>query len=120
MLEKNEPQPWLLLVDGSKTKEAGGAGLVLQSLDGTKLNISQVPREENSEADQLARLATAKDELILRDVMIQYLENPSIAQPIVEVKVVERSFTLPYLRCLVKIEAEQAMNEVHEGICRGH
>ncbi|KAH7856658.1 hypothetical protein Vadar_003985 [Vaccinium darrowii] len=165
MPEKNEPQPWLFLIDGSKTKEANGAGIVLQSPDGTKLKyalrfqfnatnnqaeyealitgiqlakamgtkclavisdsqliigqvngeheakeesigkylnlvkklaksfekfcISQVPREENLEEYQVARLVTVKDELIPRDVMMQYLKNPSIAQPIVEVKMVE-------------------------------
>ncbi|KAH7843987.1 hypothetical protein Vadar_023185 [Vaccinium darrowii] len=127
----------------------------LAVISDSQLIVGQVPREGNLEEDQLARLATVKDELIPRDVMMQYLENPSIVQPIIEVKVVEyagswaepimkyihdgevpsdkdqarklrvrasrcalmgdvlyrRSFTLPYLRCLVKTEAEQAMNE---------
>ncbi|KAH7852319.1 hypothetical protein Vadar_023323 [Vaccinium darrowii] len=232
----DEPKPWLLLVDGSKTKIASGAGLVLQSPEGAKFkyvlrfrfqatnnqaeyealitgsqlaravgvgslavisdsqlvvgqvnreyeakeenmenylelvkelirgfqafNISQVPREENTEADQLARLATAKENLIPGGVMMQYLDAPSIAKPVNEVQIVEykgtwadpivryikngevpddksqarklrikaanyalmgdvlyrRSFTLPYLRCLIPTEAEHAMGEVHEGI----
>ncbi|KAH7849750.1 hypothetical protein Vadar_022440 [Vaccinium darrowii] len=129
-----------------------------------KFSISQVPQEENLEADKLARLASAKDELIPGDVMMQHLENPSIVKPAFEMKVVEyagswlepiiwyicdgevpsdkdqarkfrirvaryalmgdvfyrRSFTLPYFRCLIKMEAEQLMGEVHEGLCGGH
>ena len=32
----------------------------------------------------------------------------------------KRSFSLPYLRCLDKTEAEYVMREVHEGICGNH
>ncbi|KAH7852352.1 hypothetical protein Vadar_023815 [Vaccinium darrowii] len=52
-------------------------------------NISQVPKEENMEADQLARLATTKEDLILSGVMMQYLDAPSIVKPINVVQVVE-------------------------------
>ena len=31
-----------------------------------------------------------------------------------------RSFTLPYLRCLIPSQAAYAMHEVHEGICGAH
>ena len=31
-----------------------------------------------------------------------------------------RSFTHPYLRCLIPSQAEYEMNEVHEGICGAH
>jgi hypothetical protein len=31
-----------------------------------------------------------------------------------------RGFSLPYLRCLDKLEAEYVMKEVHEGICGNH
>ncbi|KAH7848558.1 hypothetical protein Vadar_004370 [Vaccinium darrowii] len=118
-------------------------------------SISQVPREENVEVDQLAKLATTSESLISKDVMVQYLETPSIAKNIEEVQVIEykgtwadpivryirdgevpddkvqarklrikaaryalmrdvlyrRSFTLPYLRCLVTAKAAQAMAE---------
>lgn len=162
---EEEPRPWLLLVDGSKTKIASGAGLVLQSPEGKKFtyglrfrfqatnnqaeyealitglhlakavgvkslavisdsqlvvgqvnreyeakeenrekylkyvkelvksfqkfNISQVPREENVEADQLARLATTKEDLIPSGVLMQYLDTPSIAGRIDQVQAVE-------------------------------
>lgn len=43
-------------------------------------SISQVPREENVEVDQLVKLAMANESLIPNDVMMQYLEAPSIAK----------------------------------------
>lgn len=53
--------------------------------------ISEVPREENTEADQLARLATDKEDLILRDTPIRYLKSLSITKPIAEVELVDYS-----------------------------
>ncbi|KAH7846090.1 hypothetical protein Vadar_009669 [Vaccinium darrowii] len=53
--------------------------------------ISQGPREENAEADQLARLATDKEDLILRDTPIRYLKSLSITKPIAEVQLVDYS-----------------------------
>ncbi|KAH7848069.1 hypothetical protein Vadar_033395 [Vaccinium darrowii] len=52
-------------------------------------NISQVPKEENMEADQLARLATAKEDLIPGGVLMQYLDALSIANPVDEVQILE-------------------------------
>ncbi|KAH7861719.1 hypothetical protein Vadar_029886 [Vaccinium darrowii] len=47
-------------------------------------SISQVPREENVEVDQLVKLAMANESLIPNDVMMQYLEAPSIVKSVEE------------------------------------
>ena len=43
--------------------------------------IWQVPREQNSNADALAKLATTKDAELINVVPIDYLESPSISTP---------------------------------------
>ncbi|KAF7127124.1 hypothetical protein RHSIM_Rhsim11G0039400 [Rhododendron simsii] len=164
---KEEPKPWVLQVDGSTTKEASGAGLILTSPKGQRLsyafrfefktthneaeyetlvvglelasavgashvlaksdsqlllgqvlgectvkeevmqkyadkvkdqvvkmqsfNIVRIPREENNEADYLAKLATAKEEAIPRNTAVRYLELPSIVSPDIQVQAINYS-----------------------------
>ncbi|KAF7151789.1 hypothetical protein RHSIM_Rhsim02G0177900 [Rhododendron simsii] len=166
-LLKQEPKPWVLQVDGSTTKDASGAGLILTSMKGQRLsyalrfefkttnneaeyealvvglelasavgashvlaksdsqlvvgqvlteytvkeevmqkyvnkvkaevaklqsfNIVRIPREENNEADYLAKLATAKEDAIPRNTPIRYLESPSIFPPDIQVQVIDYS-----------------------------
>ena len=44
------------------------------------MSITQIPREENAQADQLARLASAS-ELDLLGIRVEYLSEPSVASP---------------------------------------
>ncbi|KAI8535416.1 hypothetical protein RHMOL_Rhmol10G0172300 [Rhododendron molle] len=44
-------------------------------------NIVKIPREENIEADYLAKLATAKEGSIPRNALVLYLELPNIFAP---------------------------------------
>uniref|UniRef100_A0A2N9EFD4 Reverse transcriptase domain-containing protein n=1 Tax=Fagus sylvatica TaxID=28930 RepID=A0A2N9EFD4_FAGSY len=65
----------------------------------------------------------------------KYLEDGTLPTNVVEVRKLKvratrfilvqgilyrRGFSLPYLRCLDKLEAEYVMKEVHEGICGNH
>ena len=129
-----------------------------------KFNITQVPRDQNEEADQLARIATEQEHLVPSGVSYQVHDQPSTKLEKIQVCVMDysnswpdpivqylqhgtvpndrnearklriraarytlieevlymRSFTLPYLRCLIPSQATYAMNEVHEGICGAH
>uniref|UniRef100_A0A2N9IMK3 Uncharacterized protein n=1 Tax=Fagus sylvatica TaxID=28930 RepID=A0A2N9IMK3_FAGSY len=125
--------------------------------DGVKL--VQIPREQNTEADALAKLASSdettdqyieiqhspshlEEELSPINVsdswmtpIINYLEDETLPTDPVEARklkvrctrfaliqgiLYKRSFSLPYLRCLDKAEADYVMREVHEGICGNH
>ncbi|KAH7845710.1 hypothetical protein Vadar_005079 [Vaccinium darrowii] len=70
-------------------------------------SIFQVPREENMEADQLARLATAKEDLIPGGVLMQYLDAPSIANPVDEVQIVEYEGTWAEVPDISRMEKSQ-------------
>lgn len=48
---------------------------------------------------------------------LKYLANRFL---IINGKLHKRGYTLPYLRCLDKHEAEYVMREIHEGICGNH
>ncbi|XP_058181218.1 uncharacterized protein LOC131299652 [Rhododendron vialii] len=166
-LPKEEPKPWVLQVDGSTTREASGAGLILTSPKGQRLSyalrfefkatnneaeyealvvglelakavganhvlaksdsqlvvgqvlgeytvkeevmqkyldkvkaqvvelqsfsIVRIPRDENVEADYLAKLVTAKEDAIPRNTPVRYLELPSIFAPNVQVQAIDYS-----------------------------
>ncbi|XP_058189300.1 uncharacterized protein LOC131306887 [Rhododendron vialii] len=172
-LLKEEPKPWVLQVDGSTTREASRAGLILTSPKGqclsyalrfefkatnneseyevlvvglelakavganhvlaksdsqlvvgqvlgeytvkeevmqkyldkvktqvTKLQsfkIVRIPREESIEANYLAKLATAKEDVIPRNTPVRYLGLPSIFAPDVQVQAIDysNSWTCP-------------------------
>ncbi|KAF7142836.1 hypothetical protein RHSIM_Rhsim05G0116600 [Rhododendron simsii] len=169
-LPKEEHKPWVLQVDGSITKEASGAGLILTSPKGqllsyafrfefkatnneaeyeafvvglelakvvgvehllaksdSQLVVGQIPREENIEADYLAKLTTAKEDAIPRNTPVRYLEVQARQLKIRAAKYLlmgdvlyRRSFSLPYLKCLTTVESEWAVEEVHQGVCGDH
>uniref|UniRef100_A0A2N9F122 Integrase catalytic domain-containing protein n=1 Tax=Fagus sylvatica TaxID=28930 RepID=A0A2N9F122_FAGSY len=121
--------------------------------------LIQVPREQNTEADALAKLASSdeatdqyievqhspshlEEELSPINIsnswmtpIINYLEDETLPSDPVEARklkvrcmrfvliqgiLYKRGFSLPYLRCLDKVEADYVMREVHEGICGNH
>uniref|UniRef100_A0A2N9FWX9 Uncharacterized protein n=1 Tax=Fagus sylvatica TaxID=28930 RepID=A0A2N9FWX9_FAGSY len=124
-----------------------------------EVKLVQIPREQNTEADALAKLASS-DEATDRYIEVQhspshleeelspinvsnswmtpiinYLEDETLPADPVEARklkvrctrfaliqgiLYKRGFSLPYLRCLDKAEADYVMREVHEGICGNH
>ncbi|CAL2237119.1 unnamed protein product [Prunus armeniaca] len=105
--------------------------------------IGQVPRSENNHADALARLASAMEQGIGRNIHIEFLDQPSTWAPLIftlpadpaEVRRVryrsaryliingalhKRGFSLSYLRCLTPEEGTYVIREIHEGICGNH
>uniref|UniRef100_A0A2N9IQC0 Uncharacterized protein n=1 Tax=Fagus sylvatica TaxID=28930 RepID=A0A2N9IQC0_FAGSY len=124
-----------------------------------EVKLVQIPREQNTEADALAKLASSdettdqyieiqhspshlEEELSPINIsnswmtpIINYLEDETLPTDPVEARklkvrctrfaliqgiLYKRSFSLPYLRCLDKAEADYVMREVHEGICGNH
>ncbi|GMN59391.1 hypothetical protein TIFTF001_028478 [Ficus carica] len=63
---KEKAQVWKLYIDRSSNKDGSGTGIIL------------VPRAENSNADALAHLATSKDSELLKIVLVEVLERPTI------------------------------------------
>jgi hypothetical protein len=124
-----------------------------------EVTLVQVPREQNTGADALAKLASS-DEATNQHIEVQYspshmeeevspinisnswmtpitnyleegtlpldpfkarkLKAQSARFALIQGILYKRSFSLPYLRCLDKTEAEYMMREVHEGICGNH
>uniref|UniRef100_A0A2N9FU44 Uncharacterized protein n=1 Tax=Fagus sylvatica TaxID=28930 RepID=A0A2N9FU44_FAGSY len=121
--------------------------------------LVQVPREQNTEADALAKLASSdeatdqyidvqhspshlEEEVSPIDVsnswmtpIVNYLEDETLPSDPAEARklkvrsirfiliqgvLYKRGFSLPYLRCLDKAEANYVMREVHERICGNH
>ena len=53
-------------------------------------SIEQIPREQNSNADPLARLTTTKEVETLNVVLVEFLESPSVMGETVEVEMIVR------------------------------
>uniref|UniRef100_A0A2N9GKA7 Integrase catalytic domain-containing protein n=1 Tax=Fagus sylvatica TaxID=28930 RepID=A0A2N9GKA7_FAGSY len=124
-----------------------------------EVTLVQVPCEQNTEADALAKLASSdettdqhievqyslshmEEEMSPVDVsnswmtpIVNYLEDETFPLDPVETRklkirsarftlmqgvLYKRGFSLTYLRCLDKAEANYVMREVHEGICGNH
>jgi ribonuclease HI len=127
-------------------------------------SVKKVPREENMEADRLARIGSAQEEelgsseeqvrslpspSILDGPQICVVQNPpewateifryitegqlpedrkaatKIRQKASKYTVIDgflyrRGLTLPLLKCLSKDEADQALKEIHGGVCGSH
>ncbi|KAK2998543.1 hypothetical protein RJ639_023122 [Escallonia herrerae] len=125
--------------------------------------IQQIPRDQNTQADTLSRLASAEvtdvrcsvyleflkersissqtkigvvnQEPCWMDIIIKYLSTGELPSErhearnlrvkaaryaLVEGVLYNKSFSLPYLRCLRPSESLYALQEVHEGICGQH
>ena len=70
-----------------------------------------------------------------KTLIVKYMEDGTLPTDVIEARnlkvratrfilmhgvLYKRGFSLPYLRCLDKLEAEYVMKEVHEGICENH
>uniref|UniRef100_A0A2N9IZI8 Uncharacterized protein n=1 Tax=Fagus sylvatica TaxID=28930 RepID=A0A2N9IZI8_FAGSY len=99
-----------------------------------KVELLQIPREDNVAADRLARLASSGIEI---DGFIEIQGRPSTEEEIIGQKqhklrirashfrllggiLYKMGFSRPYLRCLSPEEANYVIREVHEGICGNH
>ncbi|KAL5565151.1 hypothetical protein UlMin_028315 [Ulmus minor] len=78
------------------------------------VTITQIPRNKNTNADALARLATGLEDSLLKTVPLEILDEPSID------KHQQRSFSSPSLTCLNEDQAKYVLQEVHEGVCGNH
>uniref|UniRef100_A0A2N9GTA9 Reverse transcriptase domain-containing protein n=1 Tax=Fagus sylvatica TaxID=28930 RepID=A0A2N9GTA9_FAGSY len=160
----NEAEYEALLTGLRIAKELGANRLKIRSdsqliVGQVNVILVQVPREQNTEADALAKLASS-DEAIDQHIEVQYspshleeevspvdisnswmtpiinyLEDETLPSDPAEARklkvrstrftliqgvLYKRGFSLPYLRCLDKAEANYAMREIHEGICGNH
>uniref|UniRef100_A0A2N9ERL6 Reverse transcriptase n=1 Tax=Fagus sylvatica TaxID=28930 RepID=A0A2N9ERL6_FAGSY len=109
--EPEEGEAWTVNIDGSSTKEMSGAGVVLISLEKDKfeytnneaeasqrkVELFQIPREENEAADCLARLASSGVEI---DGFIEIQGRPSTEEAIVNSITINTTWMLPIIRYL--------------------
>uniref|UniRef100_A0A2N9F9N7 Integrase catalytic domain-containing protein n=1 Tax=Fagus sylvatica TaxID=28930 RepID=A0A2N9F9N7_FAGSY len=82
--EREPEEKWEVNIYGSSVKGAGGVGIVFKTLEGRLLNqgtgndytkvILQIPREQNIEADTLAKLASSEEAI---DQRIEIQNSPS-------------------------------------------
>ncbi|XP_059664221.1 uncharacterized protein LOC132309996 [Cornus florida] len=82
-LGPSEPQ-WELRVDGSSNLISAGAKYEallagLRLANQLQIEFHHIPREENSEADQLVAAASSSDEDLVRIIPIDILDEPSIS-----------------------------------------
>uniref|UniRef100_A0A2N9I431 Uncharacterized protein n=1 Tax=Fagus sylvatica TaxID=28930 RepID=A0A2N9I431_FAGSY len=93
-----------------------------------EVKLSRIPREQNAEADQLAKSASSStaDDKIKRGTLpdnrheARRLKVRASRFLMLQGTLYKRSFSLPYLRCLAPDEASYVMREIHEGICGDH
>uniref|UniRef100_A0A2N9F3F9 Uncharacterized protein n=1 Tax=Fagus sylvatica TaxID=28930 RepID=A0A2N9F3F9_FAGSY len=76
-----------------------------------EVRLSRIPREQNTEVDQLAKSASSS----ILDGKIKIVKQSSLQAT--KGILYKRSFSLPYLRCLAPDEAKYVMREIHKGIC---
>ena len=66
-----------------------------------KYTIEQIPREQNTNADALAKLASTRDKDTLESILVKYLSKPSIAEEKIHmVNSPEESWFAPIVRYL--------------------
>ncbi|KAL5576999.1 hypothetical protein UlMin_018698 [Ulmus minor] len=93
------------------------------------VTITQIPQNENTNADALACLATGLEDSLLKTVPLEILDEPSIdkRQQVDAISdkptwmdPIMRSFSSPSFTCLNKDQAKYVLQEVHEGVCGNH
>ncbi|XP_074336586.1 uncharacterized protein LOC141673743 [Apium graveolens] len=103
--------------------------------------LESVPREENSNADALAKMGSQMDSVQLGQILLGIQEIPSVPETgaVPEDKLqarrlryqaakyieydgilYKRGFNQPLLRCVDMEEGNYILREVHEGICGNH
>ena len=103
--------------------------------------VKHIDREDNANADALAKLATNRDAELLRlvpswmDDIVIYLkddrlpEDRDLAQKfryhaehylLLNDKLYKRGISTPLLRCLNDEEAKRVLSEIHDGVCGKH
>ncbi|XP_021755967.1 uncharacterized protein LOC110721143 [Chenopodium quinoa] len=96
--------------------------------------IDLVPRAGNSQADALSKLASSTLQSLTRTVMVEVLEESSIAEKEQAKKVMKdanwyvvmngelnkKGFSKPLLRCIPEWEQEGIMEEANSRICANH
>ncbi|XP_008231854.1 PREDICTED: uncharacterized protein LOC103331021 [Prunus mume] len=89
--------------------------------------ISQVPRSENSHADALARLASAIEQGLGRNIHMEILDQPSTRAPLICAIDHSPTWMDPILQFVQNQtlladpeEGHYILREIHEGICGSH
>ncbi|GKU93117.1 hypothetical protein SLEP1_g6745 [Rubroshorea leprosula] len=88
-----------------------------------KFCLSKIPRVENEQADLLSKFASdgSLNGIVPEERQeAMKLRKKASRYTLVDGVLYKRSFSLPLLRCLNPYEAEYALREVHEGVCRSH
>ncbi|XP_015961230.1 uncharacterized protein LOC107485227 [Arachis duranensis] len=145
--EEDHTKQWTLYVDGSSNNGGCGAGIRLESKDGFILehSLHLAFKASNNQSEYEALVAglrlcldlqiSAIKERDWRNNFIQYLQTGNIPEGVDNVKkfrrqassvtilngtLYRRGYNRPLLKCLNKPEADIALAEAHEGICRTH
>ncbi|XP_075635275.1 uncharacterized protein LOC142607611 [Castanea sativa] len=108
-----------------------------------KLEFVQIPKGQNMEAGEIAKIASSDDEpegKILRinswmAPIISFLQDGHLPQDpkdarkikqratkftILNDRLYKRGYSLPYLKCVDEDEARYILEEIHEGVCGNH
>ncbi|XP_030941995.1 uncharacterized protein LOC115967031 [Quercus lobata] len=107
-----------------------GAGNILLKSD-SQLVIGQlkgdfeIPRDQNAEADEVARSTTADDkgkdgQLPLNPEEAKKIQKQVAHFTILNDEFYKRGFSQPYLRCVEEEKAKYVLEEVHGGVCGDH
>ncbi|GJX82356.1 reverse transcriptase domain-containing protein [Tanacetum coccineum] len=81
-----------------------------------KFLIEQVSRSEHKKADALSKIASTSFAHLTKQVLVEVLKEKSIE----EREVLAMSLLEPWLRCIVPLQAEYLIREIHEGSCSMH
>ncbi|KAL0412173.1 UNVERIFIED_CONTAM: hypothetical protein Slati_3807000 [Sesamum latifolium] len=124
---------WLLHVDGSSTLAGSGAAVVLTSSDGDELEYAlrfdfKASNNETEyealivETDWRKPLLDYLTEGILRANKMEaaHLKSGVARFALIEGILYKRSFSQPFLRCLLMEEGRSGLQEIHEGSCGAH
>uniref|UniRef100_A0A2N9EL41 RNA-directed DNA polymerase n=1 Tax=Fagus sylvatica TaxID=28930 RepID=A0A2N9EL41_FAGSY len=81
-----------------------------------EVRLNRIPREQNTEADQLAKSASSST----ADDKIKIVQQSSLQATEMNPVHTEISWMTPIVSCLAPDEANYVMREIHEGICGNH
>ncbi|XP_074347232.1 uncharacterized protein LOC141686070 [Apium graveolens] len=143
--DEDQLRPWLLFVDGSSTSDSGGAGIILISPEGFK--IQQALKFGFSATNNVAEYEAlitglklvanleAESRFDWRQPFLDYIIDDKLPEHKAEARALifkarnycvigsllyRRALSKPLLRCLAPDEALQAIVEIHTDICGEH